>query len=498
MDSHSRSESRQPTIGLVSLVCLVIGNMIGTGVYVSSGYSLADLKDAKYVLLVWVIAGIHAMCGAVAYAAVSRRLSVSGGEYAILSRWVHPAVGFLAAWISIIAGFAAPIALSGKLLGFYTLRTFDISLLSFLSTDRATLELLVASLVILLASSLHAIQISWNARATNFVVAIKLFGLLIFIAWGAFHLLSNRLSGNPETGIVDSGASISSTAGLMWGMLASLYFTTLCYTGFNASIYLAGKFATGGGTPTDRLEAVLNSASTSDGVPSEEDGRNSATDPIVGRSMVWACLIVTLIYLALNTLFLYSIPAAQVVGAGEAFVATVSRQIGGIVLEQIMNWVVLLSTATSVLAMTMTGPQVLLQIASDYRLKGYEIDSKGTGTHYALAIQTAITLLFVWSATIRGIATFLGLTLTVCGAIAIASLLIAVRRSRPRLLPLTALESLCSAIYVLGAVVLIAAGFWLVPSEFFASMITFAVGILLYFAAMLLRKSPRERAVNRP
>lgn len=468
--------------------------MIGTGVYVSSGYSLADLKDAKYVLLVWVIAGIHAICGAVAYAAVSRRLSISGGEYAILSRWVHPAVGFLAAWISIIAGFAAPIALSGKLLGFYTLRTFDISFLSFISTDRGSLELLVASLAILLASSLHAIQISWNAKANNGVVAVKLLGLLIFILWGATHLASTRFWANPDVGLVGSGASDSSTAGLMWGILASLYFTTLCYTGFNASIYLAGKFANrteeNSGESTNTTQENLLPADRFQGV----SGRHfSVTNPVVGRSMVWACLIVTLIYLALNTIFLYSIPADQLVGSGEAFVATVSRQIGGASLEQIMNWVVLLSTATSVLAMTMTGPQVLLQVASDYRLRGYEVDSKGTGTQYALAIQTAITLLFVWSATIRGIATFLGLTLTVCGAIAIASLLIATRRRRPALAPLTALENLCSAIYVLGAVTLIAAGYWLVPREFFASVITFAVGILLYFVAIIFRKRVPER-----
>lgn len=462
--------------------------MIGTGVYVSSGYSLADLKDAKYVLLVWVIAGVHSMCGAVAYAAVSRRLSVSGGEYAILSRWVHPAVGFLAAWISIIAGFAAPIALSGKLLGFYTLRTFDISSLDFLSTDRATLELFVASLAILIATFLHAIQISWNAKANNFVVAIKLFGLLIFIVWGAFHLASNRVLGNPETGILNSGASSGSVLGLMWGIMASLYFTTLCYTGFNASIYLAGKFARREGGPEEQGATRQGSMLTADRKPGLDDSRLSLTHPIVGRSMIWACLIVTVIYLALNTIFLYSIPADQVVGAGEAFVATVSRQIGGVFLEQIMNWVVLLSTATSVLAMTMTGPQVLLQVASDYRLGGMENDNKETGTYYALAIQSAITLLFVWSASIRGIATFLGLTLTVCGAIAIASLLIATQRRRPSLVPLSAVESLCSGVYVFGAAALIAAGYWLVPREFIASIATFAIGILLYFVAIVFRR----------
>ena len=98
---------------------MIVGNMIGVGVYVGSYYSLLSLKDARLVLLVWLIGGIHAICGAIAYGAVASRLPVSGGEYSYLSRCVHPAIGFIAGWISIIAGFTAPIAASALLMGEY-------------------------------------------------------------------------------------------------------------------------------------------------------------------------------------------------------------------------------------------------------------------------------------------------------------------------------------------------------------------------------------------
>jgi APA family basic amino acid/polyamine antiporter len=466
MDSKLEEAQARPSIGLVSLLCLVIGNMIGTGVYVSSGYSLADLKDAKFVLLVWLIAGIHAMCGAVAYAAAARRLPVSGGEYAMLSRWVHPAIGFLAAWISVVAGFAAPIALSGKLLGVYLLKSIDLSQFSFLSSDRTTLELCAATAAILLATGLHAVRMGWNATANNVVVAIKLLGVLIFIVWGISHLFAHG-----ESGVLGTGASESSAIQLLWGILASLYFTTLCYTGFNASIYLAGSFA----QPKGEVEA------------SEESPAQMATHPVIGRSMIWACLIVTALYLVLNTIFLYSVPAHQIVEAGEAFVGTVARQIGGTLLEQIMNWVIILSTATSVLAMTITGPQVLLQLARDYRVGSKRWRESPEATHVALALQASITLLFVWSTTIRGVATYLGLTLTVCGALAIASLIIAAQRERSSLPTLSKIEMVCSSLYVLGALALISAGYWLVPWEFFASAITFGAGILLYILAKFYR-----------
>ena len=79
-------------LGMLSLVCLIVGNMIGIGLYVGSFYSMLSLQDARLVLLVWFVGGLYALCGAIAYGAVAQRLPVSGGEYTYLSRCVHPAI----------------------------------------------------------------------------------------------------------------------------------------------------------------------------------------------------------------------------------------------------------------------------------------------------------------------------------------------------------------------------------------------------------------------
>lgn len=447
-------------LSLLALVCLVVGNMIGIGIYVSSTYSLASLKDAKLVLAIWLIAGIHALCGSVAYAAIARRLPVSGGEFAILTRWVHPSVGFIAAWISIIAGFSAPIAASAKLLGIYLVASLENIL-----TPAGNTELWIATSVILIATFLHWIEVGLSAKVNNFVVALKLVGLSLFIVIGLRHVFLQGSSGMiaadipiDMTGGQGNAIANSLTGAMLFAMVGSLYYTTLSYTGFNASIYLAGDY------------------------PSSHDdqNRNQNRYNLVGKSMMLACVIVTLFYLLLNVVFLYSIPAEQVVESGEKFVLAGSNAIGGSFLQQLMGWIILMSCLTSVLAMTITGPQVYLQLAREYGLFEH-LKKPFSAPRLALIIQALLTMGFVWFTPLRDLVAYLGLTLTACGALAVSSIWIAVGKSDSAIrLPLNKWEQICVAIYVGGAVVLVAAGAWIVPVQFWSCVATFAVGLVLY------------------
>src|SRR5690606_10582401 len=97
-------------LGLTSATALVIASMIGTGVFTTSGFLLADLGSPSLVLLAWVLGGGIAALGALSYGALARRIPESGGEYIFLSRTLHPSAGFLAGWISLLVGFSAPLA----------------------------------------------------------------------------------------------------------------------------------------------------------------------------------------------------------------------------------------------------------------------------------------------------------------------------------------------------------------------------------------------------
>ena len=118
----SRATSKT-SLGLFSAAALVVANMVGSGVFTTSGYALADLGSPWLVLAAWVICGFIAICGALSYGALVRRWPESGGEYVLLARTLHPMAGFLAGWVSLIAGFTAPIAVAGALWVPYFLRS---------------------------------------------------------------------------------------------------------------------------------------------------------------------------------------------------------------------------------------------------------------------------------------------------------------------------------------------------------------------------------------
>ena len=85
-------------------IALVIANMIGTGVFTSIGYQVGPLPSAFAILMLWLLGGLVAWCGALTYAEIATTLKRSGGEYLYLTKLYHPTLGFVSGWISTIAG----------------------------------------------------------------------------------------------------------------------------------------------------------------------------------------------------------------------------------------------------------------------------------------------------------------------------------------------------------------------------------------------------------
>src|ERR1700732_901265 len=113
------------TIGLLTACAIVIANIIGTGIFTSLGFQLADIHSGFPLLMLWVVGGIVALCGALSYGELSAALPRSGGEYHFLSKIYHPAGGFMAGFVSATVGFAAPVAIGAMAFGKYFQGVFN-------------------------------------------------------------------------------------------------------------------------------------------------------------------------------------------------------------------------------------------------------------------------------------------------------------------------------------------------------------------------------------
>src|SRR2546422_6725110 len=104
-------------VGFVTACSIVIANVIGTGIFTSLGFQLNDIQSGFALLMLWVVGGIAAVCGALCYGELSAALPRSGGEYHFLSQIYHPALGFMAGIFFATVGFAAPTAPAPPALG---------------------------------------------------------------------------------------------------------------------------------------------------------------------------------------------------------------------------------------------------------------------------------------------------------------------------------------------------------------------------------------------
>ena len=112
MQNNTSEKTLERKLGLFPVTNIVIANMIGAGIFTSSGLLLGDLHNPILMMVLWAVAGGIALCGALCYGEVGAAIPKAGGEYTFLTQLFHPSLGFLSGWLSFFAGFSAPIAAS--------------------------------------------------------------------------------------------------------------------------------------------------------------------------------------------------------------------------------------------------------------------------------------------------------------------------------------------------------------------------------------------------
>ncbi len=209
-------------IGWKTAAAIVISNMIGTGVFTSLGFQLADVQNTWSIILLWTIGGMLALIGAFTYAELGTHFKESGGDYIFLSRIIHPFAGYLYAWISLTIGFAAPIAISAMAMTHY-LSPINESIF----TDWFGIG------IILLITAVHSVSVGQSGRFQAISTVVKLAFVIALIALGFFYAPAEVNSLNFD--------SAWQSEMLLPGFAVSLIYVTYAYTGWNSAAYIVDE-----------------------------------------------------------------------------------------------------------------------------------------------------------------------------------------------------------------------------------------------------------------
>lgn len=412
-------------ISLPTAAALVVANMVGTGVFTTLGFQVIELHSATTILLLWLIGGVAAFCGAMVYGALSANFPRSGGEYHLLSQMYHPAVGCMAGFVSVTVGFAAPTALSAMAFGKY------------LQGALGKGDAFVLSIGIVLAiTGVHLLGSRRSAVFQNFFTALKIC-LVLGIAFVCWHFGSgDGMAAYREPSKPEEIFSAPFAVALVYVMFA--------YSGWNAAVYLAGEV--------------------------RDPERN------VPRALLIGTAFVIFMYVAVNAAFLYAVPREEIAGQVEVGLIAGKRVFGDFG-GRLVGGLISVGLVSAISAMIWAGPRVAMAMGEDLPGMRWLARRNRDGTPWAATVlQVGIALALLITSTFEAVLLWTQATLLWCSLFAVAGLFwsrIPLRAIRPRL-------KFCAVVYLGITAWMIFYLFVMKPTESIAALLVLAAGLLVY------------------
>jgi APA family basic amino acid/polyamine antiporter len=430
-----------PTVSTLTAAAIVVADMVGVGVFTSLGFQLQAISSGFSLLMLWVVGGVVALCGAVSYAELAAMFPRSSGEYNFLRRTYHPAFGFLAGWVSATVGFAAPVALAAMAFGEYFT-----SVITPLVPDALApwLPLALGLGVTWLAALVHLVGIRFGSAFQNAWTAAKIALIVVFIAAVAWSGVPQPISFAPtahDVAVMGSGP-----------FAISLVFVMYSYSGWNAATYISGEIR----EPQKTVPAALFGAT----------------------------LFVTLLYVGLNAVFLYTTPTVDMVG--QLKVAMIAgNYVFGVEGGRIVGLLISVGLVSSIGAMTWIGPRVTMAMGEDAPLlRLFSRKSKNGVPAAAIVFQLVVSNLLLLTKSFEAVLDFIQFSLSFCSFCAVLGV-IKLRLTHPKLprpyrawgFPITPLVFLGVTAFVM---------YYLVVNRPLQSLMGFAMmlaGLVVYAAA---------------
>jgi APA family basic amino acid/polyamine antiporter len=464
----SATSAARPTVSTATATAIVVADMVGVGVFTSLGFQVKDITSGFALLLLWVVGGIVALCGAAAYSELAGMFPRSSGEYNFLTRAYHPALGFLAGWLSATVGFAAPIALAAMAFGAYfrsavpTLPpvAFEIGTSWPLPLAFAvTWELVLGLGVVWLIALVHLRGVRYGSAFHNIWTVLKLALIMAFLAAGFTFASPQPISFAP------SARDLADVIGAPFAI--SLVFVMYSYSGWNAATYIAGEI---------------------------RDPQRS-----LPRALISGTLIVLALYVGLNAVFLRVAPIGSL--AGQLDVAVIAgRAIFGDSGAHAVGGLICLGLVSSISAMTWIGPRVTMTMGEDIpMLRQFARKSKNGVPTVAILFQLAVVNIMLLTRSFEAVLDFIQFSLTACSFLAVLGV-VKLRYTHPDLprpyrawgYPLTPVIFLLVTGFMMYYLVVNR------PAQSLAGLAMMLAGLVVYGASHLITAStPTVQTINR-
>ncbi|MGQ0811577.1 MAG: APC family permease [Nitrospiraceae bacterium] len=375
-------------IGWFTAVCVLVSNIIGGGIFTTTGFLARDLGDPLIIMLLWLIGALVALAGAMAYAELGAALPQAGGDYVYLREAYGPVMSFLSGWTSFTIGFGAAIAASATSFAFYALRVLP------LAEEGNVVAKALALLLLWSLTAVHATGVGAGSRLQRLLTTTKVLAI-------AGLILGGLIVGNGSWANLSArAASVQPSAG---STAVSFIFVMYCYLGWNVAGYIAGEIA----DPAKTLP----------------------------RIMIGGTAFVAAVYLLLNLVYLYALPVTILGEPPQLPVAEkVAAALWGPTAARWLAGLLAVSIAGAVSAMVWAGPRVYWAMARDGVFASW-VAPLHPRTHVpvrAILLQSAWASLLILTGTFEQLVVYTGVVLAIFTALTIGALF-RLRRHAPHL-----------------------------------------------------------------
>ncbi len=365
------------SLGYFSLTNIVVGDMIGAGIFTTSGLLLAQLYDPILLLILWVVGGGIALSGALSYSELGANFPKAGGDYIFLAELFSPLAGFLSGWVSFFVGFSAPVAASSLAFSEYLIRAVP---------DGVNLEHIelikkaAAVGIILIFTLIHYFGLKSGAKIQNVLTLVKVGLIMVLIICGFAFGEGNFDHFRIQITEISERANLKSVGlALMWIMFA--------YSGWNASTYVGSE--------------VLNPVKN------------------IPRSLITGTLLVTLFYLLLNTLYIYAVPASEMKGVISIGGLTANNLFSR-ALDQFFSLFIAIILLSAISVLTIIGPRVYYAMAqSGHFFNVAKRINRSNVPGISILMQSGLAIVFILSGTFDQIITLLSFSLGIFPILAV-------------------------------------------------------------------------------